>query len=118
MLNSHFEIVYNQIVDDVKIKILHRDDSMVMSELMIQKGALLPEHVHQSDHSAYILQGRIQMVADGIISEFVQGDSWCIKKNICHYTEALEDSVVFEVFCPEGEIEGFQINQRASEIKI
>ena len=118
MLNSHFEIVYNQIVDDVKIKILHRDDSMVMSELLIQKGALLPEHVHQSDHSAYILQGRIQMVADGIISEFVQGDSWCIKKNICHYTEALEDSVVLEVFCPEGEIEGFQINRRASEIKI
>lgn len=117
MLSSHFEIVFNQIVDGVKIKVLHRDDSMIMTEFMIQKGALLPEHVHQSDHSAYLLQGKIRLIADDIASEFVQGDSWCMKKNICHHTEALEDSVVLEVFSPEGEIEGFQIHQRANALK-
>lgn len=118
MFNSHFEIAYNQIVDGVKIKILHHDDSMVMSELMIQKGAFLPEHVHQSDHSAYLLQGKIRLVSDDIISEFIQGDSWCMKKNICHYTEALEDSVVLEVFSYDGDIEGFRIHQRGNMFKI
>jgi len=98
-------------IDGIKIKILHRDDSMVMSELMIQKGAVLPEHVHQSDHSAYLLQGKIRVIAGDIASKFIQGDSWCMKKNICHYTEALEDSVVLEVFSHEGEIEGFPITQ-------
>jgi len=118
MLNSHFEIAYNQIVDGVKIKILHHDDSMVMSELVIQKGALLPEHVHQSDHSAYLLQGKIRLVSGDIISEFIQGDSWCMKKNICHYTEALEDSVVLEVFSYDGDIEGFRIHQSIAKHKI
>jgi len=111
MLNSHFQIVYNQMVEGIKIKILHRDDSMVMSELMIQKGAALPDHVHQSDHSAYLLKGKIRVIADNFASEFIQGDSWCMKRNICHYTEAIEDSVVLEVFSYEGEIEGFPIKQ-------
>jgi len=111
MLSSHFQIAYNQIVDGIKIKILHHDDSMVMSELIIQKGAVLPEHVHQSDHSAYLLQGKIRLVADEIASEFIQGDSWYMKRNICHYTEAIEDSVVLEVFSYEGEIEGFPLKQ-------
>lgn len=111
MLNSHFEIVYNQIVSGIEIKILYRDDSMVMSELVIQKGTNLPEHIHQSDHSAYLLKGKIHVVSDDIVSEFIQGDSWCMKKNICHYTEAIEDSVVLEVFSFDGEIEGFQISQ-------
>jgi len=117
MLNSHFEIVYNQFVDGIEIKILHHDDSMVMSELIINKGSFLPEHVHQSDHSAYLLKGKIHVVSGDIVSEFIHGDSWCMKKNISHYTEAIEDSVVLEVFSYEGEIEGFQIRQSAKTRK-
>lgn len=118
MLSSHFEIVYNQIVDGVKIKVLHRDNSMIMTEFVIKKGALLPEHVHQSNHSAYLLQGKIRLIADNIASEFVKGDSWCMKKDITHHTEALEDSIVLEVFNPEGELEGFQIHQSGNMFKI
>jgi quercetin dioxygenase-like cupin family protein len=114
MLNSHFKIVFNQIVDGVKIKVLHRDDSMIMTEFMIKKGALLPEHVHQSDHSAYLLQGKIRMTANEITSEFIKGDSWCMKKNISHFTEAVEDSVVLEVFSHDGDIEGFPLKQNAT----
>lgn len=117
MYRSHFEIAYNQIVDDVTIRVLYRDDSLVMTELVIQRRAVLPDHVHQSDHSAYLLQGKIHVVADDITSKFVQGDSWCMKKNICHRTLAIEDSVVLEVFNPEGEIEGFKARQRDKTIE-
>lgn len=118
MLSSHFEIVYNQIVEGVKIKVLHRDDSLIMTELMIKRGSVLPEHVHQSDHSAYLLQGCILVIADDNTAKFVQGDSWCMKKNICHRTEAIEDSVVLEVFNPDGELEGFQQNKVARASKM
>jgi len=117
MLNSHFKIVNNQIVDGIKIKILHHDDSMIMTEFAIQKGAILPEHVHQSDHSAYLLQGKIRLIADDIISEFVKGDSWCMKENICHHTEALEDSIVLEVFSHDGDIDGFLIRKSSVQDK-
>jgi quercetin dioxygenase-like cupin family protein len=98
MYNSHHQLVYNQIVDGIKIKVMTKDDSAVMTEFELQKGTRLPEHIHTADHSAYLLKGRIRIVADGLTSEFAQGDSWCIKKNICHTTEALEDSLVLEVF--------------------
>lgn len=86
---------------------MKKDESVVMTEFELQKGTLLPEHIHTKDHSAYLLKGRICIVAYGLASEFVQGDSWCIKGNICHTTEALEDSLVLEVF--ELESEDFKI---------
>jgi len=104
MYSSHFEMVYNQITDGVKIKVSRRDDNLILSEIQFQKGALFPEHIHTSDHSGYLLQGKIRIVKDGISSEMVKGDSWCIGKNICHYTEALDDSVVIELFALDGEV--------------
>jgi len=117
MYSSHFEIVYNQIVEGVDIKILHRDDSMLMTEFILQKGSKLPDHIHLEDHSAYLLKGKIRITTNGNVKEFVHGDSWCIKKNICHYSEALEDSVVLEVFNIANEEVGFQIYKKADVIE-
>ncbi len=107
MYNSHYEMVYNQAIKGIKIKVVIKEDSLVMTEFELQKGTFLPEHLHPSDHSGYLLKGKIRIVADGIASEFIQGDSWTINKNICHTTEALEDSVVLEVFTIEKEYAEF-----------
>ena len=118
MFSAHFEIVYTQLIEGVKIKILHQDESMVMTEFVLQKGARLPEHSHQSSHSAYLLQGKICLTTDNTAREFVQGDSWSMNKNICHTTEALEDSVVLEVFdSGHGHI-GFPVPHQANMIEI
>jgi quercetin dioxygenase-like cupin family protein len=109
MYSSHYQLVYNQIVDGIKIKVLNQDESVVMTELELKKGTKLPAHIHTSDHSAYLLKGRIRMISDKGSFDFFQGDSWCIKKDACHSTEALEDSVVLEVYSLESEnIEEFQ----------
>lgn len=118
MGNPHFEIFYNQIIEGVKIKILHQDDSMIMTEFSLQKGAILPEHFHQIDHSAYLLQGKIRLLTNDVVREFIFGDSWSMNKNICHSTEALEDSVVLEVFNSEHENIGFQVSQKSNMIEI
>ena len=34
-----------------------------------------------------------------------------MKKNTCHHTEALENSIVLEVFSHDGDLEGFRIRQ-------
>lgn len=113
MYSSHFEIVKKQIVEGLKIKVSHQDDTMTMTELTLQKGTLMPEHFHLSDHSAYLLQGKIRLFLDGVPSEFVQGDSWCIGKKIRHYTEVLEDSIVLEVY--ESETEDSRMGRYAAE---
>ena len=114
MYSSHFEIVYNQIVDGVKIKVLHQDKSMIMTEFILRKGSKLPDHIHLSDHSAYLLQGHICISTEENAREFVQGDSWCIKKGVCHRTEAFEDTIVLEVFDSDHEAVGFQIFSNAN----
>lgn len=104
MYHSHHEIVYNQIVEGVKIRVTQKDETMQMTEFELRKGAILPEHIHQNDHSAYLLYGMIRIVVNGKERIFVKGDSWCLGKNICHHTEALEDSLVIEVYSSEEEI--------------
>lgn len=108
MFDSHFKIASNQLVEGISIKVLHHDESMIMTQLILVRGACIPEHTHPNDHSAYLLKGKIRIVADGIASVFVEGDSWCMKKGITHSTEALEDSTVLEVYNPKGEIDGFK----------
>lgn len=114
MSTEHFKIAYNQVVDGIEIKVIHHENELVMTEMYIRKGALLPQHVHQTDHSAFLVKGKIQVVADGIISVFVTGDSWCMRKEVTHHTEAIEDSVVLEVFNPGGDIEGFPASTAAA----
>lgn len=46
MLNSHFRIAFNQIVDGIEMKIIHHENDLVMTEMNIQKGVRLPQHVH------------------------------------------------------------------------
>lgn len=118
MYNSHYEMVYNQAVEGIKIKVVKKEDSLVMTEFELQKGTFLPEHLHPSDHSGYLLKGKIRINADGIASEFIQGDSWTINKNICHTTEALEDSVVLEVFNIENEYKEFAESHRLQVVEI
>lgn len=103
MYNSHQELVNNLKVGGVKFKITQQVDSMLMTELEFQKGASLPEHIHQTDHSGYVLQGSIRMTIDGVARDLVKGDSWCIAKNLRHSTEAMEDSKVIEVYGMEKE---------------
>lgn len=101
MYNSHLELVNNHIVDGINIKVVKREGSLIMTEFEIKKGTLLPEHVHLTDHSAYLIKGNIQMVIDKVPQVLIEGDNWYIAKNVSHYTEALEDSVVLEVYNEE-----------------
>ncbi len=103
MHRSHFDMIYSQINETVKIKVSHQDESVVMTEVTIQKGTLLPEHIHLGDHSGYLLQGKLRIFTEGISQDFVKGDSWYIPKNASHCTEALEDSVFYDIYGPEGE---------------
>jgi quercetin dioxygenase-like cupin family protein len=76
----------------------------MMSEITFQKGAVFPEHIHFTDHSGYCMQGKIRIIKNGIVQDFIKGDSWCIGKNICHSTEAIEESMVIELFKADDEI--------------
>lgn len=91
---------YDEIVEGVMIKTLHKDDNMLMSQFVLEKGSCLPKHSHPNVQSGYLLKGKIRLHINDQVLDLVPGSSWCIQSNLTHWAEILEDSVAMEVFKP------------------
>jgi quercetin dioxygenase-like cupin family protein len=50
-----------------------------------------------------MISGKLRFVVDGETRDVETGDSWCFKGGVEHSAEALEDSIVIEVFSPVRE---------------
>jgi quercetin dioxygenase-like cupin family protein len=91
---------YHEILAGIKIKTINFGASMLMTEFLLQKDSILPEHSHLNEQSGYLVKGRIKLFINGIPKICKPGDSWCIAENVKHKAEIMEDSVAVEVFSP------------------
>ena len=71
-----------------------------MCKFRNQAGHKLDEHRHPQEQTGYLVLGRARFTIDGQQHLAGPGDSWCIGVGVPHSAEALEDSVVIEVFLP------------------
>ena len=80
-------------------RMFHTDGTTV-AWITLAKGALVPEHAHPNEQIATVIEGRLRFVVAG--EEFVAatGDTVPLAANVPHEVEALEDSVVLDVFAP------------------
>ncbi|HAH22202.1 MAG TPA: cupin domain-containing protein [Prolixibacteraceae bacterium] len=101
MYGVNSENGYTEIGDGIRIKTLCHDDSMLMSELWLQEDSVIPEHTHPDVQTGYLIKGKIRLTINEDVRTFVPGDSWCIQADLKHRTDALEDSVILEVFSPQ-----------------
>ena len=51
----------------------------------------------------YVVSGRIRVRVDKVWCEAVEGDNFIVASNVDHAAEALEDSVVLDIFTPARE---------------
>lgn len=67
---------------------------------LLLKGAVIPAHQHPNEQTGYLVSGRLRFIGDeGEI--FVEpGAAWTIRGGVAHGVEALEETVVIEVFSP------------------
>lgn len=103
MYGKHTNINYATILEGIQIKTLCYGESTLMTEFLLQKDAVLPEHSHPYEQTGYLVKGRLRLYIGGDSKELVPGDSWSIAKNVLHKAEVLEDSVAIEVFSPVRE---------------
>ena len=103
MYGKHTKNNYTEILKGIRIKTLCHGKSTLMTEFLLQKEALLPEHAHPYEQTGYLVKGKLRLFIGDASKELVPGDSWCIAKNISHRAEILEDSVAIEVFSPVRE---------------
>ena len=94
---------YRELLPGITFKALVHGEKTLLGEFRLQKGAVIPDHHHPHEQTGYLVKGRVTFVTGEQRVTVQQGDSWCIPGDQEHQAEALEDTVVVEVFSPVRE---------------
>jgi quercetin dioxygenase-like cupin family protein len=78
-------------------------ETMTLARIILGKGAVVPSHEHENEQIATVLGGRLRFVVGGEEREVGPGESVSVPANVPHAVEALEDSIVLDVFSPVRE---------------
>jgi len=78
-------------------------DDMMIAQVYLAKGAIVPKHSHLNEQLTYILEGRLRFWFGDDESEIVEigaGELLHIPAHLPHKAEALEDTLDVDVFHP------------------
>jgi quercetin dioxygenase-like cupin family protein len=94
---------YEKIQEGIRIKTLVFGEKTSMTEFRLKKGTEVPVHQHPHEQTGYLVSGGLNFIIAGECLMAKPGDSWNIPGGVEHGAEALEDTVVIEVFSPVRE---------------
>ena len=80
-------------------KIITGDKAMV-AQVFLTKGAVVPEHHHESEQITYILEGALEFEIEGRTIVVAAGQVLRIPSNVPHRAVALEDTLDLDIFSP------------------
>src|SRR6476619_5207859 len=75
-------------------------ETMTIGRILLSAGAIVPSHHHVHEQVANVLAGRLRVVVGGDEQIVSAGESVFIPSEMPHSVEAVEDSVVLDVFSP------------------
>ena len=85
---------------------------VMLSHVTLKKGCVVPSHAHPNEQFACVLSGRLRFeigCGEGSPREelvLVGGEVLHFPPNVPHGAEALEDTIVLDVFSPPSETTG------------
>lgn len=103
MFGIHSENGYIQVLKGVKIKTLNYGKETLMTEFLLEKDSVLPEHSHINEQTGYLGKGKIKLFINDTSQIINPGDSWNVPSGVKHKAEVIEDSTATEVFAPVRE---------------
>lgn len=80
-------------------KIISGEKAMV-AQVFLAKGAIVPEHHHESEQITYILEGALQFHIEGQEIVVHAGEVLRIPSHVPHAAVALEDTLDLDIFSP------------------
>jgi quercetin dioxygenase-like cupin family protein len=92
-------IVEEQLNPRLSRKVIHTPN-MTIARLHVQKYAVVPEHSHANEQVTTVERGALKFVMDGQEQIVRAGEALVIPPHASHLVEALEDTVVVDVFVP------------------
>src|SRR5215813_689626 len=85
--------------DMISRKVISGDKAMV-AQVFLKKGAVVPEHYHESEQITYILEGALKFEIEGKEIVVAKGEVLRIPSNVPHRAVALEDTLDLDIFSP------------------
>ncbi len=118
MSQTKTAVVYRwaELTEDRPMKMLARKrvigEKAMISRVVLEKGCFVPTHAHENEQFVCILSGalRFGIGADGSPDRTQitarAGEVMHLPSNVPHSAEAVEDTVVLDVFSPPSETTG------------
>ncbi len=103
MFNKSSKGGYSTPLAGIEQKTLVHGEKTLMAEFRLQKGSVVPQHSHPHEQTGYLVSGQVRFSVGSEEILCNPGDSWCISGDEEHGAEALQDSVLVEVFSPVRE---------------
>jgi quercetin dioxygenase-like cupin family protein len=78
-------------------------ESVMLAQVLLEKGCLVPKHHHVHEQITHVLQGALRFWIGEDESQTLVvsgGEVLLIPSNVPHKAEALEATVVADTFCP------------------
>ena len=82
---------------------LTEGERMMLVEVTLAQGAVVPSHTHPHEQIGYLASGRLLFEVGDERRELSAGDSWEVPSNVSHQVTALEQSVAIDIFSPPRE---------------
>ena len=94
---------YHLVLEGVWLKNLSHGEKTHIIEVKFNKGAIIPLHNHPHEQTGYLISGKLKFFSGEQEEVALPGDSWTFAGDSMHGAEALEDSLVIEIFSPARE---------------
>jgi quercetin dioxygenase-like cupin family protein len=75
-------------------------DRVMVAQLDIKKGSIVPEHSHENEQVTWIMKGKLRLTIDGKEIDVGAGEVLIIPSNAKHSAVALEDTLDVDIFSP------------------
>ena len=92
-----------QLLEGIELTTLVHGEKTLMGQFKIARGSAIPPHSHPHEQTGFLVSGKVRFDVAGEVVDAEPGDSWCLAGGVEHSAEALEDSVIIEVFSPVRE---------------
>jgi quercetin dioxygenase-like cupin family protein len=96
------DLPWEKVTDTISRRLV-TSERMMMAQVFLKKGAVVPKHHHENEQLTYILEGalRFWIGEDGSRELVVRaGQVLVLPANVPHKAEALEDTLDLDVFSP------------------
>jgi len=89
--------------EGVTRKILGYCENMMVCEIKLKKGAVVPSHAHPHEQCTTVVSGKLTYTVGEETKDVQGGDSVMIGANIPHSITTLEEALVLDIFTPMRE---------------